>query len=77
MAFRSVRSLMPNLAGALAFTTVHETGRRCALDAPPMGLGAAPDSEVTANQATTVAWYVADTLAAVVTDTMQYGRLPE
>jgi hypothetical protein len=78
MVFRSVRSLTANVVGALTFMTVHESARRRALDAPPMGLGAARDGEVTANQATIVARYVAGTLAgALVTDTMQYGRLPE
>jgi hypothetical protein len=78
MASRSVRLLKSNVAGALMFMTVHETARRRALYAPPMALDAAPASEVTANHAMTVAWYVGDTLAsAVLTDTMQYGRLPE
>jgi hypothetical protein len=42
-----------------------------------MGLGNPPNSEVRANQAMTIAWYVAGALAAAVAaNSMRYGRLP-
>lgn len=41
------------------------------------GLGNPPNSEVRANQAMTIAWYVAGALAAAVAaNKMGYGRLP-
>jgi hypothetical protein len=41
------------------------------------GLGAPPNSDVRANQAMTIAWYVAGALAAAVAaNKMGYGRLP-
>jgi hypothetical protein len=44
----------------------------------PMGLGHAPGSEVRANQAMTVAWYVAGALAAAfAANSIRYGRLSE
>ena len=44
----------------------------------PLGLGDPPDSERLANQAMTVAWYVAGAVAAAVAaNSMRYGRLPE
>jgi hypothetical protein len=65
---------MPDVVGALTFITVHETARCRALYVPPMGLDAARDSEVTANQAMTIAGTFA---AILLADTVQYGRLPE
>jgi hypothetical protein len=42
-----------------------------------MGLGDPPNSEIRANQAMTIAWYVAGALAAAVAaNKMGYGRLP-
>lgn len=43
-----------------------------------MGLGEAPNSQRVANQAMTVAWYVAGALAtAAAANGMRYGRLPK
>jgi hypothetical protein len=43
-----------------------------------MGLGEAPNSQRWANQAMTVAWYVAGALAtAAAANGMRYGRLPK
>jgi hypothetical protein len=42
-----------------------------------VGLGDPPDGEVRANQAMTIAWYVAGALAAAVAaNNIRYGRLP-
>jgi hypothetical protein len=42
-----------------------------------LGLGDPPSSELRANQAMTVAWYVAGALAAALAaNSMRYGRLP-
>jgi hypothetical protein len=50
-----------------------------ALALPPrLGLGDPPDSHRRANQAMTVAWYVAGALAtAAAANGMRYGRLPK
>jgi hypothetical protein len=43
-----------------------------------LGLGAPPASELRANQAMTLAWYVAGAVAAAVAaNGMRYGRLPK
>ncbi len=43
-----------------------------------LGLGEAPDSHRRANQAMTIAWYLAGALAAAAAaNGMRYGRLPE